>query len=832
MIRKVVLALVAMVWCFSQVMAMPAISRWMTLTLTNGKVVEAQLVGDEFFSCYMTADGMAIRQLAKDVFEEIPANELRAMREKGHELRYKANKMYAAKLTRSSGNILSGLKGSKRGLVILVNFSNLKFSVVDNPKDFYTRAFNEPGFSDYAFKGSVRDYFLEQSYGDFAVDFDVVGPYDLPSTYKYYGEKQGDRNDLHAYDMAWDAMKAADKDVDYKDYDWDGDGEVEQIYIIYAGYGQNYSGNSSDYIWAHTFSVQYASGGEKVLDGVKLGTYACNCEIQGYEDLAGKPGYELILPEGIGSACHEFSHCLGLPDIYNTDSGGSSSLHSWDLMDGGSYNGTEYNGQHMYAVCPAGYTAHERMAVGWLQPVELNSETQVRDMKPLGDKAREAYIMYNDANHDEFYLLENRQQIGFDECLPGHGLLVTRVTYDQATWQQNSVNANSNMERVSVIAADKMTNTGSQAGDPFPGTGNVTRMTDDTHGATLNTKNTDGSFFMHKAIEYVTESEDGLISFLACRPNLEAPQEVTAVAISDTSFTAKWQAVPGATQYEVSISEYVAKGDVKDALRLEETFAKCYKSTAGFSDIGSTLYNYTDNKGFRGNALYQSPYKLKIGTSTKDGYLCSPVFSAAKTREVTIVLGVKPGKEGEAQKALLTLVMDSRDNQEEVFEFSHEGYLIFHPDIILDDNFRIDIDSKGYMYLNYFAVYDGNYTAEELGIQVMNESAAKAVRPLRAAGKVIVVDEPSCTFAGVTPNSICEILVRALDDVRTSEWSDSYTLQMPVSENTGVPTLREDASILADSWYDLQGRRVGRGKDSFVPRSGLYIRDGKKIVVK
>ena len=819
--RLLTLALV-MVLSHLVTFAGPVCSRKQKVTLPDGRTVEVKAVGDEFFHCFMTDDNVALRQVSKGRYEVIPQRELELLRSKAAEERRLVNEQRSKKMQRRVGTINSGLKGTKRGLVILVNYTNQKFSVVDNPKEFYKRLFNEPGFSEYAFHGSVRDYFLEQSYGEFAVDFDVVGPYELSHSYSFYGGHSGNGHDARAPEMAWEALLLADRDVNYADYDWDGDRSVEQVYIIYAGYGENYGGNNPDFVWAHSSTVENVDGFRR-LDGVTLGTYACNCEVQGWEENEGKPGYEEKLPEGIGSACHEFSHCLGYPDFYNTQGTGGYNMQSWDVLGGGSYNGADYKGRHMSSVCPASYTAYERWAAGWLKPVELDKETRVTGMKAL-NKAPEAYVMYNDANHDEYYLLENRQLDGFDKGLPGHGLLVTHVTYDKSAWTSNSVNTEPSNQRMTIIAADNRYGGDNVSADVFPGTKGVTSLTDQSHGATLNTKNTDDTYYMHKALEYIQEDANGLISFLACRPGLMQPS-VRADKVSATSFKVSWDAVPGAEEYEVEMTEYAQRGSVEDALRLKETFSKCYKSSAGFTDIAGSLSTYLDNSGFSGTALYQSPNYLKIGTTSKNGVLKSPTFRATETGSVTIVLGVAPGTEGKEVKGSMTVVMNSRDNVSASFAFTSAGYIVLHPNIVTDDIFRLDLQPQGMMYLNYMAVYDGNFSAEELGVSAMNEVKEQKQSPALShrAPAVKNTKDTSLTFTDMNVTSTYEIRVRAKDDTRTGEWSEALTFTL--ADGTAVKDI-VPAGKLNDAFYSLDGRKVTR------PSNGIYIHGGKKVMVK
>ena len=174
---------------------------------------------------------------------------------------------------------------------------------------------------------------------------DVVGPLTLTKKHDYYGTAPNYQLDDRAPEMVIEALKLANADVNYADYDWDNDGEVDQVYVIYAGvteYGK------SGYIWPHEWNLSagqyYGSGsGTQRLDGVNIDTYAVSNELASRGVL-----------NGIGTACHEFSHCLGYPDFYDSEYNGGTAGQNWDVMDGGSYNGPRQIGE-----VPSPYTAHQ-----------------------------------------------------------------------------------------------------------------------------------------------------------------------------------------------------------------------------------------------------------------------------------------------------------------------------------------------------------------------------------------------------------------------------------------------------------------------------------------
>ena len=394
--------------------------------------------------------------------------------------------------------------GKKKGLILLVDFTNKQFEA-DHTPQLYNDMANKVGFtSDMGFVGSIKDYFLAQSGGQFELDFDVVGPLSMPKTYGYYGANtQGD--DTNPGLMVATACEMADEFVDFKDYDWDGDGEVDQVFVIYAGLGEA-AGGDANTIWPHEWHLQYNDYGKTLtLDGVVIDTYACGPE------LTVKYNYstQTVITQGIGTICHEFSHCLGLPDVYDTAYGGGYGMQSWDVMASGGYNGDQF--------IPAGFTSYEMMYCGWRQPIELKNDTVVRDMKPLSEGG-DFYIIYNDANKNEYYLLENRQQTKWDAALPGTGLLVIHVDYDETAWKYNFVNNftsypdYNNHERYTVIAADNSRNTSDVATDPFPYKEKDSLTNNSLPRAELYNLNPDGIHYTSKPITNIKQ-ENGLISF-------------------------------------------------------------------------------------------------------------------------------------------------------------------------------------------------------------------------------------------------------------------------------------------------------------------------------
>lgn len=386
-----------------------------------------------------------------------------------------------------------GVTGKHKGLVILVNFKDVTMSD-KHSREEWDRMFNETGYSLFGNSGSVHDYFHSQSYGLLDLEFDVVGPVTVSKNMSYYGGNDGNGNDRNPAAMVYEACQLVDDQVNFEDYDWDGDGYVDQVYVIYAGYGEA-TGGDEDTIWPHEWGIVYG-GYDLRLDNTRINTYACS------QEFASSWSTDMT---GIGTPCHEFSHCLGLPDMYDTAYGGGFGLDDWGIMDTGSYGGDGYR--------PVGYNTYEKWVSGWLAPTVLDSPGQVKDLKPLSD-APEAYVIYNDAVPTEYYIVENRQLTGTDTELPAHGMLVLHVDYDKEAWEQNVVNNDKSHQRITIVPADNRLTSMTTFGDTFPGEYENTELTDDSRpAARLFNANADGRKYLGKPITDIAESSDGYISF-------------------------------------------------------------------------------------------------------------------------------------------------------------------------------------------------------------------------------------------------------------------------------------------------------------------------------
>lgn len=501
--------------------AVPAKKLQKVITLTNGTQVSVELRGDEYLSWWEGTDGTAYRATADDVVFE--AFDLEAQKPAAAARRARAEQGRVARLARVKNSLkgaddkMRGLggdhityKGVKKGLVVLVDFKNKKFAD-GHDLEYYKNVINGKDFSDEeeGYVGSVRDYFLAQSNGQFELDFDVVGPVTMSKNSGYYGNDGAYQKDEKVYEMIKEACDGIQDKVNLKDYDWDGDGEADQVFFLYAGLGQA-SGGSPGTIWPHESELRYWPCGVLSYPTGKINTYACANELQ--PETQGSSRY---ISAGIGTICHEFSHCLGFADMYDTTGGGGYGMSVFDVMDQGSYNGNGF--------VPCNYTAFERIYAGWVEAIELESPATVKDMKSVSDYGR-PFIMYNYKNTNEYFLLENRQNTGWDKGLYGsNGLLIVHVNYVPSRWANNSVNAsNEKIQCCTVVNADgSRENTQySLQGDLYPyevkGVTMNDEFTDESEpAAKLYTKNSDNSYALGIPITQIKRSK-GSVSFLVC----------------------------------------------------------------------------------------------------------------------------------------------------------------------------------------------------------------------------------------------------------------------------------------------------------------------------
>ena len=439
--------LISVCLCCIAAFAVMATPEPMQVVQADGSTRMVRLVGDEFHSYYTDLQGTPLRRNAQGMWvadptvAEVPSAAQKARR--------------AARMPKTGNNGFP-LTGSPKSVVILVNFSDLKFQFSLND---FQRMLNESGYSTNGGIGSARDYFIACSDSIFQPQFDCYGPINLTKGYAYY--------DQYTSKMVVEACQLLSQSgVNLAQYDTNNDGQIDNIFIYFAGHNEA-EGASSGHIWPHRSVV---TTGDRV-DGKLIYDYACTSELRG------SSGKAMC---GIGTFCHEFGHVLGLPDYYDTGYT-QYTVGTWDIMCSGSYNG---NGK-----TPPSYTAGERFQLGWLTPVQL-SKAGTYTLEPLTNGKHQVYLIakgdhnlsFNNASPSEYWLLENRQRVGWDApstCLPGTGMLIWHIDYLSSAWSRNEPN-NYTPLRYHVEEA------GGRKGysidsDPYPGSKNVTTFTPTLH---------------------------------------------------------------------------------------------------------------------------------------------------------------------------------------------------------------------------------------------------------------------------------------------------------------------------------------------------------------
>ena len=821
--KKIILS-IALAMLTLTASAVPARRTQRTLTLSDGTQVTATLSGDENYHYWKTADGRAFVMNEENIPQEISLQQAQSKLQAKVQARNAHRIAKRTKRKAAWGAETNPISGERKGLVILVNYKDKK---MQHTQAEYNDYFNKAGYSDNNCTGSVRDYFLSQSYGKFSLDFDVMGPVTLSKNLSYYGDNDSDGNDKHAAEMVAEAVKLAVSGIDLKRYDWDGDGYVDQVYVVYAGYGEHADAPANT-IWPHEFELseaaKYNDGpGALTINGVTIDTYACSSELRG------SSGNKM---DGIGTACHEFSHCLAIPDMYDTSADGENfGMNVWDLMDYGSYNGEDGYGE-----TPAPFTSYERMYCGWLTPVELTQPCNVNDM-PAITKEPVAYLIRNDNPKfpGEYYLLENHQQESWDAYAPAHGMLVLHVDFNSNAWKQNTVNNVASHQRMTIIPADGKLSHYNTAGDTWPGTSKKTALTDSSNpAAKLYNLNSNGRKFMGRPIENIAE-KDGLISFTfdggKALPQLATPTALPATQVTASGFTAQWQKVEGATSYEVQLTATGNnEGSIEESILLDENFKGFNngKTQDGTQDVANKLDEYTHTAGWTGLKLFTTPRnEVKMGSSSVAGRLTTPAVSPSNG-VITVVIVARWFNEKDNK---LQIGYSEGDGQTELLgkaTLEKEDAYFAVPIEDVSEGCQVVLFSSNRAYVSRVIVLDGTFSDDDLStlFKAPMKTIGKRAQAHKSKSQTVTTAATAYTFTNLTTDATYTYRVRALaDGFATSNWSEP----IQVSLATGIDEVAgaNGASAQPSALYDLLGRRI-----TGTPQRGIYIKDGRKIMVR
>ena len=493
--RKLILSAGIALGAFSA-LAVPPIPGFVNIPQPDGSTVEARIIGDRNFHYYQLRDGSYM-------MADVESGFLRpATMEKIEQLRIahlQLREAEALKMETRAAVQPNEIKkkfpttGTVKGLIVLAEFQDVKFQP-ETTVDYVSTKLNQIGFKAPEANGSAVDYFIEQSQGQFTPHFDVVGPITLPKKREDYGKNE----DLDGL-FRDAAIKADEAGVDYTQYDVNDDGFVDFFFVIFAGHGEA-QGGPTESVWPAMKDI--SNYVYDMFDGMYLSVAACSCELKGGTGTN---------QDGVGTVCHEFSHILGLPDIYDAQNTGSLGMLHYDMMCYGSYNDDQRT--------PSGYTAMDKYTLGWIEPRLLDGPQKDVELKPLSTD-NDCIFLVNPNNKDEYYTLENRQPIGFDAGLPGHGLVISYVHYDRNHWAKNTVNTlMAGYDHVGMVCADNSpilnttaSATNHEAGDTFPGAKGVTEFTDNTKPAAV-WKASGKQIPVGMPITNIRELEDGTILF-------------------------------------------------------------------------------------------------------------------------------------------------------------------------------------------------------------------------------------------------------------------------------------------------------------------------------
>ncbi len=605
---------------------------WRTISLTDGTQVKVQLVGDEFMHYYQSADGTRyLYDAASATYQVYSDSQFSNSRRKAVARRAKANNR---RTVRRKANVTNIFQGTKKGLIILAQFTDSKFQS-GHDRALYNKIANAENYTDNGFKGSVKDYFKAQSAGQFELDFDVVGICQLKNPCSYYGGNDAyTGDDLRAGEMVAEACQwAVTQGVDFSKYDWDGDGEVDQVFVLYAGKGEA-DGGAESTIWPHEFALSTSDYGKSLsFNGVTVDTYACSAELNDRDQL-----------DGIGTFCHEFSHCMGFPDLYDTGYSGWFGMGDYDLMSAGNYNGD--------SKCPAGYSAYEKHECGWLtyqDVTHIEEDLHVAGLKAVSDGGS-AYVVKNKAHEDEYYIIENRQNTGWDAYLPSKGVMITHVDYDANIWLYNTPNAqdkyydeNDNVyyndhQRLTIFRAGRSVSDDGVTSDLYPYNTQNSLTAESNPAATLYNKNSDGTKYMHIDITDISVASDGTASLTFSKADRSSGGG-------------------GETDPDTPVTP-------SGSVLLYESFDKC-DGTGGNDDKWSgngvagseALSMEFDNNGWTSsNKIFSGNQCVRLGNSSTAGVITTPAFSVNGSAYLSFKAG---GWDGTNDATTLTLSVNN-----------------------------------------------------------------------------------------------------------------------------------------------------------------------------
>ncbi len=689
-------------------------------------------------------------------------------------------------------------KGNLKGVILLVEFADNSMQE-GHDSDLFHSLMNDPGCTFENATGSARDYFVDQSNGLFTPDFDVFGPIKLSHRMAYYGANNSQGSDSKPGLMVKEACEyASDKlGVDFSKYDFDGDSIVDFVYVIYAGYAESY-GASSNTIWPHAAMLSNL-GVSCSVGGMKVERYACSSELK-YTT-----GTKV---EGIGTFCHEFSHVLGLPDMYNTYQSSSPQVGKWDVMDQGNYNNESHT--------PPSMSAFERASLGWMELTEIDTPSDSITLKEL--TANHVAYRVSTANLNEYFTLENRQQVGWDAYQPGRGLMIMHITYDESAWNGNYVNAGT-YPRYDLVEADGTQGNG-EASDLFP-TATNNMFTDYS---TPNSLSRTGEP-TEKGLTNIRDN-DGIISFTFMKDRLHRPVLAEPTEVTSRSFTLNWEAVDDAIGYRLDIDEQLP--DSLNPLLLSEDFSALTEGEypkSGTEDISETLENYLSGSPWYGALLYSCGGYLRMGGYGQSGKLYTPVFNA------------------EPSGGVITLSLDARSYPAKNVAFTVDLLDVDTKEVLASQSFKANKTEA-----NYLIVYNNATRRCRFVITTANERLfINRMRVVKGetdkdevwtlgpkSWSIDSVKTTSYTVEGLAGERTYQYTVTALaTEALKSSLPSAVGVASTLAGETAVKGVADtvEAALRRVEYYGADGRRVAHDARGFVVCRKVYA-DGTVKVVK
>lgn len=825
-------------------LAVPAKRISRTITQPDGSTVTVTLTGDEWFHSYVTSDGLAVvitpedhavylsadgptqvyaheqmeRQAAEQQFlATVPGtvsySALRAASPRMELMKANAEARMRPAVAQASASAQSAPSrvnvgqntsqvphiGTAHVPIILVQYTDVKFRDGDNAKQVFEDFFNTGDKSCYK-------YFQDMSQGQYDPQFHVLGPVTVSNNRKYYGGSDYWGNDERPGAMVKEALQLVNATEDMSIYDNDGDGEADVVVVLYAGVGQASSG-VAEAVWPCQWDLTSSRDGSVVCDGVRFNKFAVFNELNG--------SYRTQI-DGPGTFCHEFSHCLGLPDFYETTYGhGYFGMGDWSLMDHGCYNDDGYT--------PIGYSAYEKAFMGWIDLTDAtrNTHYSLPVLNDPADPQSAAVALVNSSDANECFILESRAKVGWDQYIPAEGMLITHVTYSKTAWDGNSVNNNA-LQRMTPVPADNVLSSSSLKGDLWPYNNNTEFTNTSTPAAKVNT----GGYLSMPVTDIARDSQTGAVSFWVDREPvspIEQPEPAEPVGGDlPGSFIATWN--------DVSV----------EGTGVTYTLQYWPKDDSELTPFNVMTFSKADNTWTPEGGYVQFSKYISLGYNGLNGTLSSPTEMMSEDGVLTAVVNAKQYA-SDTNCPIIISLSDADGQVVGVEEFTAEKDARYFSVAFagLDDNklYSLTIANRGTsqkrILLYHAMVFTGNCAEldDEEYAKAYNAYLESAAAPSRAPEVSVVgnrttvtgISETSYTVTGLEPESTYCYRVKAVPDdpdvAKESFWSPIQTVDL--AGLSGVVTIAGDE--VATGW------RVSNGELLATPGSRLYSVSGVEV---